>query len=102
MNNYKDVKNYLHNELGITKEYVDNIIYEVVNKEICKIFSDETYIKNYVKNIIWEEVNKEMVGENSWHTIHDMTSIIKDEINNIIIKEVKNKINISLKEDNNE
>ena len=26
MSDYSDVKNYIHNELGITKEYIDEVI----------------------------------------------------------------------------
>lgn len=30
MSNYSDVKNYIHNELGITKEYIDEVIKKTV------------------------------------------------------------------------
>ena len=37
MSSYHDIKNYIHNDLGITKEYIDRIIRETVNTEIHKI-----------------------------------------------------------------
>lgn len=99
MSNYTDVKNYLHNDLGITKEYVDNLITELVKKEVKKVFNDTEYIQFVIKGIIYDAVNEEFVGNNFWHTIRDMSSIIKDDINNAIYKEVKDRIVISLKED---
>ena len=43
MDNYKEIKNYIHNELGITKEYVDNIIVKTVQDEVKKVFNNEGY-----------------------------------------------------------
>lgn len=99
MENYKEIKNYIHNELKITKEDIDKIIMDMVREEVHKIFKNEQYIQDCIRGIVYKEVNKEMFGENAWHTIHDMSEIIKDEVNNAIVKEVKNRINISLKED---
>ena len=39
MTNYKEIKNYLHKELGITKEYVDSIIIKTVQDEVKKVFN---------------------------------------------------------------
>ena len=36
MTNYKEIKNYLHNELGITKEYIDSIIVKTVKMKLKK------------------------------------------------------------------
>ena len=36
MSNYADIKNYLHNDLGISKEYVEEVILKVV-KDIIAI-----------------------------------------------------------------
>ena len=94
MTNYKEIKNYLHNELGITKEYIDSIIVKTIQDEV-----NEGYVRDVIIKTIDREVRREVCGESGWHTIHDMSEIIKDEVNNAIVKEVKNKINISLKED---
>lgn len=34
--NYSDVKNYLHNDLGISKEYVEEVILKIVRDEVEK------------------------------------------------------------------
>ena len=94
---YKDIKNYIHNELGITKEYVQDVIREIVAIEVDKKFNDEEYIKNEVRRIIVYELNNE-IDKSHWHTIHDLSSLVKDEITKTIMEEVKNKVVISLKE----
>ena len=99
MSDYSDVKNYIHNELGITKEYVDNIIVKTVQDEVKKVFNNEGYVRDVIIKTIDREVRREVCGESGWHTIHDMNSMIKDEILNIIVKEVKDKVIISLKGD---
>ena len=45
MSNYQMAKNYIHNDLGITKEYVDNVILKTVQKEVEKLFSDNDRLK---------------------------------------------------------
>ena len=99
IHNYKEIKNYLHNELGITKEYIDSIIVKTVQDEVKKIFNNEGYVRDVIIKTIDREVRREVCGESGWHTIHDMNSMIKDEILSIIVKEVKDKVIISLKED---
>jgi uncharacterized protein (DUF2164 family) len=37
--NYQEVKNYLHNELGVTKEYVHELVKELVQDEVGKVLN---------------------------------------------------------------
>ena len=98
MDNYKEIKNYIHNELGITKEYIDSIIVKTVQDEVKKVFNNEGYVRDIIIKTIDREVRREVCGESGWHTIQDMNSMIKDGILSIIVKEVKDKVIISLKE----
>lgn len=34
MENFNETKNYIHNELGISKEFIRNIILDEINKQI--------------------------------------------------------------------
>ena len=99
MDNYKEIKNYIHNELGITKEYIDSIIVKTVQDEVKKVFNNEGYVRDVIIKTIDREVRREVCGESGWHTIYDMNSMIKDEILSAIVKEVKDKVIISLKGD---
>lgn len=45
---YKEVKNVIHNDLGITKEYVDKVIQDTIKTEINKLIKDECFIYVYL------------------------------------------------------
>ena len=64
-----------------------------------KVFNNEGYVRDVIIKTIDREVRREVCGESGWHTIHDMNSMIKDEILSTIVKEVKDKVIISLKGD---
>ena len=53
MTNYKEIKNYLHNELGITKEYVDSIIIKTVQDEVKKVFNNENIPFNKYTHLLF-------------------------------------------------
>lgn len=51
--NYQEVKNYLHNDLGITKDYVQDILKEMIVEEVRKLVNSgciERAIENDVSN----------------------------------------------------
>lgn len=54
---YNAVKNYIHNELGITKDDIFKIIKETVQDEIQK-----AYNSNYIQQQIERTVNAEIYG----------------------------------------
>lgn len=70
-NIYREVKNVIHNDLGITKQYIDDIIKKTVKSEIDKLISDGCFIRELIEN----------------------------EINSTILEAVKDKLEIKLKED---
>ena len=59
MSNYADVKNYLHNDLGISKEYVEEVILKVVKDEIEKLFSDEERLQVILERIIRNSIKRD-------------------------------------------
>ena len=63
MTNYKEIKNYLHNELGITKEYIDSIIVKTIQDEVKKVFNNEGYVRDVIIKTIDREVRREVCGE---------------------------------------
>lgn len=95
--NYSDVKNFLHNELGITKEYVEEVIKDTVKKEISVLMGDECFIRGLVEKEVLGCIGRK--DSKNWHIIHDCSNWISEEINNVILNEVKNKLEIRLKDD---
>lgn len=97
MSNYSDVKNYIHNELGITKEYVNEVIEKTVKDEISKMMSDKDYIYGLVEKQVLNGLKRN--SNNTWHILTDCSNWIEEEIKTTILKEVKDKLEIKLKED---
>ena len=62
---YKEVKNFMHNELGITKEMMDDIITKIVKEEVATV-----------------------VGRNGEFIRHAIREVIRDEIISAITKEI--------------
>lgn len=94
---YRAAKNVIHNDLGITKEYIYEVIQKTVKDEINKLMSDEGFIRGLVE----KEVARSLYRKDSskWHTIYDAANYVEDKITSTILQTVKDKLVISLKED---
>ncbi|WP_220039411.1 hypothetical protein [Paenibacillus illinoisensis] len=55
--NYQEVKNYLHNDLGVTKGYVQDLLKEMVAEEVKKLISSG-YIEHAVEIDVSSRVGK--------------------------------------------
>lgn len=57
---YKAIKNYIHNELGLTKEDIINAIRsdirQYVEKCICNTYGDDSNIEQYIKFMVDNEL----------------------------------------------
>lgn len=96
-NIYREVKNVIHNDLGVTKEYIDNVIRETVINEISKLMNDDCFIRGLVEKEVMYGLRRK--DESAWHIIHDASNFIKEEINSTILQMVKDKLEIRLKGD---
>lgn len=94
---YRAIKNVIHNDLGITKEYINNVIQDTVKKEIDKLINNESYIISLIKGEVLHSIYNE--DSKTWHLIRDASGWIKDEVTGTIVNEVKNKLEIRLKDD---
>lgn len=83
-NSYRVIKNFIHNDLGITKEYIDTIIRDTVNNEIHKILNDELRIKSIIEN----EIIRSCKEYNSDGTRRSFIVSIMDDIYNRIDSEI--------------
>lgn len=61
---YKEVKNFMHNELGITKEMIDEIIKKMVRDEVSEVIGQNgQFIRQSIREIIREEMLFAINGE---------------------------------------
>lgn len=59
---YKSIKNYIHNELGLTKDdiikYVQPYIKEKVEKCIYNTYGSDDHIEGWIRNIVRAEIQR--------------------------------------------
>ena len=96
MDNYKDVKNYLHNELNITKQYIEDLIKYEVQSQVADLVNDKSYIGTLIENAVQRELRRK--DRDSWSWVYDTASMIKNTVVKTIVDEVHNKVEIKLKE----
>lgn len=94
---YRAIKNTIHNDLGITKEYIYEVIQKTVKDEIDKLMNDKCFIRGLVEKEIARSLYKK--DNNKWHMIYDAANYVDDKITSTILQTVKEKLVISLKED---
>ncbi len=97
MSNYSDVKNYIHNDLGITKQDVEDIIIKTVKDEIDKLFKDQSRLTAIVEGIIRQTI-KEDQHKILYHLLINFDSLLDEKITKTIFNEVKSKLKIELVE----
>ena len=61
-NRYKEVKNYIHNELKLTKEDIKEIMIPIVKEEVKRIFhntyGNDVDIERWVRYMVSDEIKK--------------------------------------------
>lgn len=97
---YKEIKNYIHNYLGLTKEEVRSIVDEVVKdtiqKEVSKYLNDENRLTSLVEKEIIRQLKYQDKVRNSF-IVNTMDGIY-NKIDTVIHEEVIKRLQITLKE----
>lgn len=92
-NNYKEVKNYIHNDLKISKEYINSIIQVTVSNEIRKLMKDTDFINTLVSNRLKEILSKDY-NKPIYNNLFTLDSKIYDAVSNEISKTIKERLKI--------
>ena len=95
MSNYSDVKNYIHNDLGISKEYVEEVIIKTIKDEIEKLFKDESRLTYIIEGIVQRTI-KEDKHKTLYHLLLNFDSLLDRKITETVFNEVKSKLKIEL------
>ena len=95
MSNYSDVKNYLHNDLGISKEYVEKTILKTVKDEVDKLFSDESRLQVIIERIVKQSIKKDE-HKTLYHLLINFDSLLDEKITTTVFNEVKSRLKIEL------
>lgn len=99
---YKDVKNYIHNELNITKAemhtYIWDIITQTVKEEVAKALNDKERLHRVVQDEIVKQLKYLSYNDRRSYIVCTMEKIY-NKIDEEICKQVIDKLQISLKEE---
>ena len=98
MSNYSDVKNYIHNELGFDKKYVEEVILKTVTDEINKLFTDEERLQVILERIVRQTIKKDE-HKVLYHLLINFDSLLDEKITQTVFNEVKSKLKIELLEE---
>ena len=100
---YKELKNYIHNYLGLTKEEIKKMVWdtvvETVNKEVNKCLNDKERIKSIIEGQIKFEIMRDHPRRSYIHSTMDE---IYNKIDSTIHEEVVKRLRIELKEPEDE
>lgn len=103
IDNYKELKNYIHNYLGLTKEEIKKMIWdtvvETVNEEVNKCLNDKERIKSIIEGQIKFEIMRDHPRRSYIHSTMDE---IYNKIDSTIHEEVIKRLRIELKEPEDE
>ena len=89
---YREVKNYIHNELKLTKEDIKEIMIPIVKEEVKRVFhntyGNDVDIEKWVRCMVSDEIQR----HGDYSMIRNLCKeVIKEEISNVL------SIDISLK-----
>jgi hypothetical protein len=89
---YREIKNYIHNELKLTKEDIKDIMIPIVKEEVKRIFrntyGNDVDIERWVRCMVSDEIQR----HGDYSMIKNLCrEAIKEEISNVL------SIDISLK-----
>ena len=91
---YKAIKNYIHNELGLTKEDIREIILPTIKEEVKRVFrntyGNDADLENWVRCTVSNEIKQ--------YNFSLIRNLVKEAITNQVI----NNLTIEIKEKNNE
>lgn len=83
MDKWKMFKNYMHNELGITKEDIREWVHEAVKEEAERLVANE-WGRFDVKKVV-----QDMIGDKRYFSKDHLNQDIKEAVANEIMKHIK-------------
>lgn len=99
---YRELKQYIHNELGITKDDIKELIKQCVKEEINGVLKDTSNYNKFLGNQINQYLTKnDSEYKTPYYTQFKpkcLDQIVYDAVVNEINKTVKERVVLSLKE----
>jgi len=100
---YLEIKNYIHNELGFTKEMILDMfqkeIQSLAQKKIDSLAEDDFFIKRtdlYVKKLVDDSLSSSMLFSQT--SKNKVESMVKQEISSQLASRIQIDLKVGLKE----
>lgn len=97
---YKEVKNFIHNEMGITRSEIMDIFATIARDEMQGVIGEENaFIKSFIRSSVRDILREEMVNAvNNGRYQHGPFSVRDDNFNKFISNAMKDEIGKILRE----
>lgn len=86
---YREVKNYIHNELKLTREDIREIMIPIVKEEVKRVFSNtygnDVSVDNWIRCMVSDEIKR-----------HGDYNMVRSLFREVIQKEIANKLSIEV------
>ena len=93
---YKELKNYIHNELGLTRDVIQDMIHQMVKNEADTIINNRRQeIKHQIDKSVYQIIKETLQSRHGLLT-NDFKGSIMREISSAITKRLMNEINLKL------
>lgn len=102
MDNYKEIKNYIHNELKISKDDIQALIQSEIKKQISALLLDQRFVDSMIRTHISQLLKDKNYDNPRYRIVSDINSFIYDglikELGRVVHDNIK--IKVGLKTDN--
>lgn len=92
---YKAVRNYLINELGISRETAVAQVYQYIDRKVEHAIQQEGWIRRAVDRQIAELI-RDGKHDKSWYTRKDLADYIMDEIKRTVREHVMGNLQVNI------
>lgn len=99
---YKDIKNYIHNDLGISYQEVYNLVIDAIKKTVEKAVDEALSDQDRLQYLVEKEVLRQIKynkDKNRQYFIQCTLDSIYNKIDQVIHEEVLKRLVIDLKEE---
>ena len=90
-NVYKALKNLIHNDLGMSKEDITNLIAEVVRDEVHARIVDATFLETYIRKQVHEMICG-VIKAPAWSTESRVREAMHKAVNELVLEEVRKQV----------
>jgi len=98
ISNYKEIKNYIHNEAKITKEEIQDIIRQEVKQEVQKMISSKEHlIDSAVTGYLQFAVRNAVTAGGNGYFAKDFKTRVTDSLADEMAKFIRSQIQLDLK-----